>query len=562
MFGIEINFLTGRFTAAAHHDRARAEWPPHPARLFSALVATWADSDDPDQEERAALEWLEAQEAPAISAPPADERTAATHFVPVNDASVIASSAYEKRAQKIEDLLREHSEELAASGGEETGRARTLRNDVAKQRDVAGIVSHTGDVKPDKAGEQARALFPEGRNRHARQWPSVTLRNPRVVFSWEAEPAGETRAALDGLLSRVTRLGHSSSLVSCRVASDAPAPSHRPARRGEVMRAVGAGQLAALESEYASHRGCKPRALPYRAVRYRTLDEEQRAPAPLSPNTAGDWHVFEFVPRSRKLPSTRVAEIALAMRAALFTYAPDPLPEGLTGHRADGSPSPDPHVAFLPLPYVGYEHADGRLLGIAVSIPKSLDRSARDSVLRAIGHWERSAAGGAGRYSAPELHLTFGRKGRLGMIRAANLGAIAMQTLMPHRWRGPSRRWVSAAPVALPAHPGPLGAGTAAARAKAWARAERALAAACRHAGLPEPQEITLALTPFIKGARPAPDFPPFRQGRGPRPVARRLVHASLVFSEPTAGPLMLGAGRFLGLGLMRPLPDAKGPNA
>ncbi len=558
MFGIEVNFLTGRFTATAHHDRAQAEWPPHPARLFSALVATWADCDQPDQAERDALEWLEAQEAPAISAPPADERTAATHFVPVNDAAVIATSAYEKRARKIDDLLRERMEALATSGGEETGRARTLRNQVAKQRDVASIVSNAGNTNP----KDARALFPEGRNRQARQWPSVTLRTPRVVFSWEAEPVSEIRAALDGLLSRVTRLGHSSSLVSCRVASDAPAPSHRPDRRGEAMRAVGAGQLAALESEYASHRGCKPRSLPYRAVRYRTLDEEQRAPAPLLPNTAGDWLVFEFVPRSRKLPSTRTAEIALAMRAAVLSYAPDPLPEGLTGHRADGSPSPDPHVAFLPLPYVGYEHADGRLLGIAVSMPKSLDRSARDSLLRAIGRWEGAASKGVGRDSQPELHLTFGKKGRLGMVRARNLGAIAMQTLKPHRWRGPSRRWVSATPVALPAHPGPLGAGTAAARAKAWAKAERAMAAACRHAGLPEPEDISLALTPYIKGARPAPDYPPFRQGRSPNPVARRLVHASLVFSQPTAGPLMLGAGRFLGLGLMRPLPDQKSADA
>ena len=507
LFGIEINFLTGRFAAAAHHNRARVEWPPHPARLFSALVATWADSDHPDQTERNALEWLEAQEAPVISAPPADERQTVTHFVPVPDIPV--------NILNKQDLLK---------------------------------------------GKRPKP-FPD-RDRQPRWFPSVTPCTPRVVFSWEAEPAEETRAALDELLSRVTRLGHSSSLVSCRVTSDTPAPSHRPDRRGEAMRAVGVGQLAALESEYASHQGCKPRSLPYRAVRYRTLDEEQRAPAPLLPNTAGDWLVFEFVPRSRKLPSTRTAEIALAMRAAVLSYAPDPLPEGLTGHRADGSPSPDPHVAFLPLPYVGYEHADGRLLGIAVSMPKSLDRSTRDSLLRAIGHWEGAMSKGVGRDSQPELHLTFGKKGRLGMVRAVSLGAIAMQTLKPQRWRGPSRRWVSATPVALPVHPGPLGAGTAAARAKAWSRAERAMAAACRHAGLPEPEEITLALTPFIKGARPAPDFPPFRQGRGPNPVARRLVHASLVFSQPTAGPLMLGAGRFLGLGLMRPLPDEKSPDA
>lgn len=556
MFGIEVNFLTGRFAAAAHHDRSQAEWPPHPARLFSALVATWADCDQPDRTERAALEWLEAQQAPAISAPPADERKTVVHFVPVNDAAVIPASSYEKRSRKIDDLLREREEVLAAAGGKETARARTLLNQAAKQRDVSGIVSQAGNTNPD----EARSLLPEGRNRQARQWPSVTLRNPRVVFSWEAEPGEAIRAALDGLLKRVSKLGHSSSLVSCRVAADAPAPSHLPDPRGEVLRGVGKGQLAALESEYARHQGCKTRSLPYRAVRYRTVDEKRRAPAALSPNTAGDWLVFEFTPRSRKLPATRTAEIALAMRAALFSYAPDPLPRGLSGHRADGSPSPDPHVAFLPLPYVGYEHADGRLLGIAVSIPNSLDSSTRDSVFRAVGLWERAVAGDGG--SPPELHLTFGKKGRLGMIRAARPGAVALETLKPQRWRGPSRRWVSATPMALPAHPGPLAKGTAAARAKAWARAEGAAAAACRHVGLPEPEKITLSLTPFAKGARPAPDYPPFRQGRGANPVARRLVHASIVFSEAAEGPLMLGAGRFLGLGLMRPVPMGKGDDA
>ena len=58
-FGIEVNFLTGRFVATCHNDRRQPEWPPHPARLYSALVAAWADADKPNPSERAALEWLE-----------------------------------------------------------------------------------------------------------------------------------------------------------------------------------------------------------------------------------------------------------------------------------------------------------------------------------------------------------------------------------------------------------------------------------------------------------------------------------------------------------------------
>ena len=87
-FGIEVNFLTGRYVATCHNERQRCEWPPHPARLFSALVATWAE-DEQDPAEREALEWLESQGPPAISASGATPRTVVSHFVPVNDTSVV-----------------------------------------------------------------------------------------------------------------------------------------------------------------------------------------------------------------------------------------------------------------------------------------------------------------------------------------------------------------------------------------------------------------------------------------------------------------------------------------
>src|SRR5690606_20928581 len=50
MIAIDVEFLTGRYIATSYNDRSRAEWPPHPARLFSALVAAWAGDDEPDEE--------------------------------------------------------------------------------------------------------------------------------------------------------------------------------------------------------------------------------------------------------------------------------------------------------------------------------------------------------------------------------------------------------------------------------------------------------------------------------------------------------------------------------
>ena len=40
MLAIEVTFLTGRYVATAYNTRTESEWPPHPARLFSALAAT------------------------------------------------------------------------------------------------------------------------------------------------------------------------------------------------------------------------------------------------------------------------------------------------------------------------------------------------------------------------------------------------------------------------------------------------------------------------------------------------------------------------------------------
>ena len=119
-FGIEVNFLTGRFVATCHNDRRQPEWPPHLARLFSALVAAWADADEPDRSGRAALEWLESQAPPGIAASEALPRKVVSHFVPVNDASIVSRSWYERRAEKVSGLVAQLHAELAASGEEGT----------------------------------------------------------------------------------------------------------------------------------------------------------------------------------------------------------------------------------------------------------------------------------------------------------------------------------------------------------------------------------------------------------------------------------------------------------
>ena len=542
-FGIEVNFLTGRYVATSYNDRRQSEWPPHPARLFSALVATWADSDEPDASEQKALEWLEGQPPPSIATSDAVARKMASHFVPVNDISVVDRSLQEHRTNKIGDLRNQLNDELIVSGGEITRKVDRIKNKLAKEQEVRTQVTTLGQTNT----KTALQMLPDYRNKQERFFPSVTPDEARVTYLWDGPCPNDVGETLDRLLGRVTRLGHSSTLVSCRVTKGTLA-TFTVSKAGRSLRTVRHGQLAELERQFKHHGGNKPRSLPYTDTRYQEVSTIASTAPPHEPNTVGDWIVFEFAHDSRALPASRISELARAMRATILYYADDPIPEELSGHKPTRIPTSIPHVAFLPLPYVGFERADGRLLGIAISVPKALSDDGRRATFRAIGTWEREADKG-------QMELTMGSQGVVHISRLH--GPAAMVSLRPGVWQRPSRRWVSATPIALPKHPGKLGKGTPAARAKAWEQAEEAVRIACSHVGLPEPLTIEVSLNPFITGARNTTSFPVFSQkGMNGRPTRRQLVHASLLFKDTVAGPLMLGAGRFFGLGLMRPMKD------
>lgn len=561
MAAIEVSFLTGRYVATAHHDREAHEWPPHGARLYSALVATWADSDAPDQAEQAALEWLEAQPPPRITAPEGIPRRVMSHFVPVNDASVVAQAQYQRQARDIEELSAQLDAEIDSEGAM-TKKAERLQDKISVKRDVDSLAGNAGKTSVGSA----LALLPDDRGKKERYFPSVTLAAPdtppekvrpgqnhspapaaTVTYAWEAAPPAEIREALDALLARVTRLGHSSSLVSCRLRGEAPPATHMPGEGTLMLRWVRPGQLAALEEEHARHRAIRPRSLPFRGIRYGEVESVEGSQRDLlRPTTAGDWIVFELEAGDRRRPLTRAVEIARVLRSAVLSHVGglvDPLPEGVSGHLPDGTPTSAPHIGFLALPNAGHKHADGRIMGLAVSLPHGLDKESLNATLRGIGAWELES-------HDRSLQLRMGSKGDLTMRRMQP--PFALRSLDPGAWSRRSRWWTSATPVALPTHPGDLRRGSIAARSKAWERAEAAVVKSCGHVGLPEPTEVRLSMTPFMAGARPVGDYPAFKQGR--REVARRLVHVAVEFADEIGGPLLLGSGRFLGLGLMRPM--------
>ena len=85
---IHVRFITSRCVASRVDARERPEWPPHPGRLYMALVAAHFETDGSTKDkaaERGALEWLADLPAPLIQSVESSERNPVTYFVPVND---------------------------------------------------------------------------------------------------------------------------------------------------------------------------------------------------------------------------------------------------------------------------------------------------------------------------------------------------------------------------------------------------------------------------------------------------------------------------------------------
>ena len=86
-------------------------------------------------------------------------------------------------------------------------------------------------------------------------------------------------------------------------------------------------------------------------------------------------------------------------------------------------------------------------------------------------------------------------------------------------------------------------------RAGEEARAARAARQALRHVGIRIPAvEVRVQREPFHRHGERAESF-----AAATRFPKEALWHVDIAFAEPVAGPLLLGDGRYLGLGLMRP---------
>jgi CRISPR-associated protein Csb2 len=236
----------------------------------------------------------------------------------------------------------------------------------------------------------------------------------------------------------------------------------------------------------------------------------------------------------RHLDLTCMLAVAQRWREALLSNSNDVSPvvrAVLSGHDAEGAPLRDAHLAFLPLAFVGHEHADGHLLGMALVLPREVSGGCRRDVLRVISRVRGLKLGRLGRWrvsviteSRPPMNL------RAEVWTAHPRGAM---------------HWSTVTPVAFDHHP------KSRERAEHQSQVAAMIGQCCDRIGLPPPREVVLTAVSAHFGAPPAHEFPRLRRKDG---TERRHSHAILVFDKPVCGPILLGAGRYRGYGVCRPM--------
>ena len=512
---LRVEFLTGQYVATAFNDRWRGEWPPHPSRLFSALAATHFEGGA-DSLTGQALRWLEAQPAPALTCSKANARDVKPHFVPVNDGAISDTRVV---ARAWEALL---------DAGEAAGTKESMRLSDAYAK-AAALKSSTG--KGDAA--HGRHLLPSTRTRQLRAFPCVVPEDPVVHFRWSGFPEPGVRQGLELLASNLVRLGHSSSLVAAAWSEDGPEPTLLPRDDGDQqLRWVSQGQLDTLEGMHGAAPYGEQRLMPYLPVRY---GPKQVSPTAHRSGFADEFPVLRRVDGPR-LPIGAAEVVASAVRQALMCHADAPVPGVLSGHEADGSPLAGNHLAVVPLPFVGGRHASGDLLGVALVPPRELDLEALTPIYRALGNWE------SGSYP-PRVELRLGKLGLWTLAR--EIDESSLRNLRPRTWTRPATRFTSATPMVLDRHPGSIRSGSD----RTVRRVEESIRGACARIGIPAPATMEFGQAPYLAGAGHVRTF----MRRIQRPDPRPLVHVRLTFEEPVQGPILLGAGRYRGLGLFRP---------
>jgi CRISPR-associated protein Csb2 len=495
------------------HDgryHGKGDWPPSPARLFQALVAGAGIGGPIGHADKEALEWLEQQKPPLVAAPLAWQvRRAVLLYVPNNDSDASGGDAAEMAKIRTAKFFRPYFFDAAvefvyawpltgAPGDDEHARA------------ICGL---------------AERLYQLGRG---------------VDMAWAWGEITDA-SALDDLIANHPGNVFRPSSGKSKIALSCPC---RGSLKSLDDRHKAFGERFSYEKQDRSpvvtyRKPPKPhfRDTPYEGPFARWVYELR---SPVEEGVFAPW------------PLTRIAALVIHLRDSVVARLKDKLPQNtaliervLVGRKPDGTndgPIED-RVRIIPLPSVGHVHADREIRRVLVEVPPTCPLHADDVA------WAFSG-----------LDVTDLETGEIMAVLTRTdddgfLGHYGLEDSVHHRV------WRTVTPAALPhiarrrrinpaRKEGDIKAGSE--RVDEQARAGAAVLRALRHAGVrARAESIRLQREPFdAAGAR----VEPFAEGT--RFEKERLWHVEVAFNTPVGGPLLIGDGRFLGLGLMAPSKD------
>lgn len=484
MLVFEIEYLQRVSYAAKYNRPDEPEWPPHPDRVFMALVGAWGSAGC-SAAGADALRWLESQGPPEIAAPDANPRSRFKNFVPTSS----------NEAQGFGYL------------------------------DATNLLQITQSIV-----------------RKERMFPAVVLPDdrPTVHMIWrDVSPSAIVRDSLELLAGLVSHVGHSASLTRVSVASKTDVEPSYVASKDDsasdlLLRCPHPGRLEALVSRFSDATSVMIPSWPSTAPTCR-YHRPKSKPAEGAMGPSEEWVVLAatgLVPILRAFPM-----VGKAMRDTVMSHTQEEVHKIISGHTPNGRPLEEPHLAILPMANVGWgKYSDGELLGLALVLPRAskYGTSERRQLRRAVSQFLDSKQGGG--------ILRLGESGTVSLRRSAT---IAKKSLLPDRYTEVDRTWASVTPVVLDKHP------------KKQHTPEDIITESCGRAGLPHPLSVIISRYSEVPGAPPAfvnknaqVDWRPPKPGMFDN---RFVCHAVLTFETDVRGPVLVGAGRYYGMGLFLP---------
>lgn len=398
-------------------------------------------------------------------------------------------------------------------------------------RSAVDVFVPPNDDSSGKVG--SLSVMPRHRRRQPRRFPAFRPNDAVMRIVWPVDPDDTTLERLDALAGDLSYFGHSTSLVRARFLRSDDPPKGVPAKRVPFD-----GRLEELERAF--HRGLRP---PKGAL-----------VIPIDPGPAASASIFSrewiVLPGMQGTPDARAFPIVAkrirdTLMASYGRHGHD-VPEWISGHTHNGSATRLPHLAIVPMLDVGHRFAASGIVGVGL-VPPAHVENALEEITHAL---LRLRADGL----MPPQMIVQGDGLRWHL---AFTDDDPRESLTPLRWiaradGSGSRTWATVTPLVLDRHPHARG------DDERQREVESLIADAVEHIGLPRPASVIADKHSAVEGAvaaYPSASAPPWTRWNVPSSFAgRRLTHAWLRFAEPVRGPLIIGSGRFVGLGMCMPL--------